>query len=235
MSSSTRAPRKRSGTRSRFHGAGRCGSTPSASPRRRTPPKPMTAACQRPPMVARCRPRAALPMLSARSIVAGHAEVPPGPGRPRPAAPPRAAWMPGDKRAAVHGDGLVVVVVGARHAVVDLVAEHVAQHHHVRLLDHLGVERHVAAEEQVGGLRPRREQRRVHVGQVEEAGELLEEARLRVEAVGQAVGHAPPGGALARRHAEAPGELLGCRRRRAPRARRTPPAPCAGSSAPARW
>ncbi len=54
------------------------------------------------------------------------------------------------ERAAVHGERLVVLVVGARHLERDLVGEHVTEHHHVGLLDHLGGVRHLPAQQQVG-------------------------------------------------------------------------------------
>ncbi len=93
-SNSARAPRNQSGTRTRFHAGGRCGSMSRASWRRCRPAKPMTAACQRPPMVAMCRPRAALPMLSARSIAAAILKSSTASSTaPRRAA--TAAWMPG--------------------------------------------------------------------------------------------------------------------------------------------
>ena len=92
---SSREPRNHSGTLKRRHFGGSAGSTASASPRRRMPAKPITAACQRPPMAAMCRPRAALPMLSARSIAAAMAKSSSAVSMsPRRAA--TAAWVPGE-------------------------------------------------------------------------------------------------------------------------------------------
>ena len=95
MSRASRAPRKRSGMRTRFQALGRCGSRSSASPRRMTPRTP-----SRPP--ARGRPwspcagrAAALPMLSARSIAAAIWKSLVGLGDVVPGAPPRPRGCPG--------------------------------------------------------------------------------------------------------------------------------------------
>ena len=85
--------------------------------------------------------------------------------------------------AAVAGDGLVVVVVGARHVVAVLVGEDVAEHHHVGLLDHLGAQGDLAAEHEVRGHRPRAKLLDGHVVHLVEAGELLEQLGRGVETV----------------------------------------------------
>ena len=94
----------------------------------------------------------------------------------------------------------------------DLVGQHVAEHHHVGLLDHLGPERHLAAEQQVGGHGAGGQGGGIDVVHLVEAGELLVEPGGRVEAVDQGVGHVAPVRELAWRQADAlaeRGRLLG--------------------------
>ena len=141
----------------------------------------------------------------------------------------------GAQRAAVAGDRLVVVVVGARHVVVELVGQDVAEHHHVGLLDHLGAQGDLAAEHEVGGHRPGAQLLDGHVVHLVEAGELLEELRRGVEAVHEIAHDPQPLLDLGVVELEPVAQLLGvadCRR--AP-ASPGPRRPCRCSSAPARW
>jgi len=98
---------------------------------------------------------------------------------------------------AVAGDRLVVLVVRAHHLARQLVGEHVAEHHRVRLLDDLRAQRHLAAEEDVRGHRSRAQLLDGDLVHLMEPRELLVDEGLGVEAVHQGVGNLRPLGELA--------------------------------------
>jgi len=115
----------------------------------------------------------------------------------------------GAQRAAVAGDGLVVVVVGGRRRVVDLIRQDVREHDHVGLLDHLCLQGDLAPQHEVGGHRPRAQLVQGDVFHAVEPGELLVEQRFRVEAVHQAIDDLAPVEHLRRGQFEAAPQLLG--------------------------
>ncbi len=84
--------------------------------------------------------------------------------------------------------------MGPSEPAADLVGKDVVQHQHVGLLHDLRVLHPLPPEQEVGGDRPAgRDVGDAQRFEIEEAGELLVEAGLRVEAVDQRVGERPPG------------------------------------------
>ena len=132
-----RRPLKRTRSSSSSQPSGSRGSTVSVSPLGRSPAKPNASACQTPPIVARWRPPAVVPVRSSRSIAAA---IRSSCDRPAEATRPgqqRCVHRRGE-RASVGGSRLVELEVRAQRARRDLVRDKVVKHEDVRLLHEPG-------------------------------------------------------------------------------------------------